>query len=771
MHWYFLIALSFLVCFGATGEEKLVNIYSDGQHKIEISSGRLSLIPTFENCSYYVNRTAAERGKKCTLEVFFRKKGAKDWTRALDPVYMDKENAWRGSLMLLEENTKYEFLGKVQGEATTEIKGEFTTRSSKFKIAETIVLNKSNFHGQLKKIKSGRSGTYVRYTSAPGFVLEGKKDCDAVIDAQNAKFVIFDGLTIKANAARHCIRLVDCEDVAVLNCDLSDFGRSDGIQDMKQKGRWTYKGKITSMDGGIFLRGGKRHLIERCYIHDSHATSNSWFYSHPNGPEAIYVDRLKGGTVIRYNDLIGSDVKRWNDAIEGSYNGSIDGGFGRDADIYGNHFAFSNDDSIEIEGGEMNIRVYYNMFQGSYCGVSTGCCRLGPSYQFRNVYYRLGDENNRSGVAFKNILSNQGDGAIYFINNTVWSPGLKASFGEIHQKPPVYNPPLKAYTRNNIAVANWSCINPDWSKWHCQLDNDLFYEIPKEKLAGRKQFFAGFKQEKNAIFGDPGFTNPEAGDLSLKSASPGRNRAAKVPGLETVHVGAIQPDGIDIPYRPIPVKVVPKVLNFNYKEAAKSLSFTLEGTESNFKGDFKVYCNDEFFTVSPSSGTLSGKEKIRFTVKIDPKKIKKPRICNGMALIRFASGFSKTVSVYADFREEASRKAESLRHASVINAGKWNGAGTFHSRVKVPQDGCYFLFAKGNFRGSSGCRVSIGQVKSPKNTRFVSRAQGFAAVRSDFTSGLFIFLKKGEYDFNFSTDMKCNVDEFYLTREPEWFLK
>ena len=767
-----LFLLLLFCCVSAfAGDEKLTNIYSDGANKVLISSGRLTLVPTFENCSYYINGTAAERGKKCTLEVFYRKKGEKEWIRALDPVYMDKENAWRGSLMLLEEDTNYEFLGKVGGASTAEIKGNFTTRSSKFKIGETIVLNKSNYQSQLKKIKSGKANSYVRYTSAPGLVLEGKKDTTAVIDVAKAKFVIFDGLTIKANGARHCIKLVDCEDVAILNCDLSDFGRTDGVRDMKQKGRWTYNGKLTGMDGGIFLQGGQRHLIERCYIHDPHATSNSWFYSHPNGPEAIYVDRLKGGTVIRYNDLIGSDAKRWNDAIEGSYNGNIDGGFGRDSDIYGNHFAFSDDDSIEIEGGEMNIRVYYNVFQGSYCGVSTGCCRLGPSYQFRNLYYRLGDENNRWGVPFKNILSNQGDGAIFFINNTVWSPGLKASFGDIHIKPPVYNPPLKAYTRNNITVATWNCFSPDWNNWHCQLDNDLFYEIPKEKFASRKQAFAAWKQEKNAIFGDPGFVDPESGDLSLKPSSPGRNRAAKVPGLETTNVGAIQPDGIELPYRPIPVKVAPKTLNFNYKEAGKTLSFTLEGTERDFKGDFKVYCNDEFFTVSPASGTLSGTGKIRFTVKIDPKKIQKARICNGMALIRFANGYSKAVSVYADFREEPSRKAESLRHASVINANKWNGTGTFHCRIKVPQDGCYFLFAKGNFRGSSGCRVAIGQVKSPKNIRFVTRAPGFAAVRSDYTSGWFIFLQKGDYDFTFSTDMKCSVDEFYLTKEPEWFLK
>ena len=183
-------SLTLLLCcasFLAADDGKLVNIYRDTYRgrktEVHISSGRLLLVPTFENCSYYVNRTPAERGKECTLEVFYRKKGAKEWTRALDPVNMEKENAWRGSLMLLEENTPYEFLGKVKGAAKAEIKGNFTTRSSKFKVAETIVLDKNNFNGCLKEIKSGKPGAYVRYTSAPGFVLVAKKGGVAAIEA------------------------------------------------------------------------------------------------------------------------------------------------------------------------------------------------------------------------------------------------------------------------------------------------------------------------------------------------------------------------------------------------------------------------------------------------------------------------------------------------------------------------------------------------------------------------------------------------------------
>ena len=771
---WFLAAVCLFCGFSAPAEE-LLNIYRDTyagrKTEVRISSGRLLVVPTFENCSYYINRIPAERGKKCGIKVFYRKKGARDWTRVLDPVDMERENAWRGSLMLLEENTPYEFKAELTGSPEKEIRGTFTTRSSKFKVGKTIVLTKENFREKLRHIESGSQGSYVRYTAAPGFVLEGgNMKLDGVIEADKARFVIFDGLTVKANGMRHCIKLTDCEDVAVLNCDLSDFGRTDGFRDMRQKGRWTYRGKITGWDGGIFIGGGRRHLVERCYIHDPRSSSNSWFYSHPTGPEAIFIDRTRGGTVIRYNDLIGSDAKRWNDAIESSGNGAIDGGFGRDSDIYGNHFAFSNDDSIEIEGGEMNIRVYYNLFQGSYCGVSTGCCRLGPSYQFRNVCYRLGDENNRFGIPFKNGMGNQGDGAVFFINNTVWSPGVRCSFGGFHARPPVYNPPLKAWSGNNIVNSSGSAFPSEWKRWNCQADNDLFFGASEALIAVSKKFLGDWGQEKNALFADPGFVDPAAGDLRLKPDSPARNRAAAVPGLKTTHLGAFQPDGLEIPRRPFPVKASPAVLNFDCKEPGKTLTFTLEGTQSGFKGNFKVLRNDDFFTVTPGSGTLSGREKIRFTVKLDPQKILMPRICNGLALIRFADGFSRAVTVYADFREDPARKAESLRHAVVIPA-KWNGKGVFRSKVKVPRDGCYFLLAGGNFNGFAPCTVSVGPVKSPKTARFITRTPGFAAVRNNHLSAWYIFLKKGEQELTFSTPMKCSVDEFYLTGEPEWFLK
>jgi hypothetical protein len=56
--------------------------------------------------------------------------------------------------------------------------------------------------------------------------------------------------------------------------------------------------------------------------------------------------------VIRYNDFSGTDeYHRFNNVISGYFNNQESGGFYKDADVYGKFFGYSNDDSIELDGG------------------------------------------------------------------------------------------------------------------------------------------------------------------------------------------------------------------------------------------------------------------------------------------------------------------------------------------------------------------------------------------------------------------------------------
>lgn len=112
-------------------------------------------------------------------------------------------------------------------------------------------------------------------------------------------------------------------------------------------------------------------MIERCYVHEPVGYTNPWngvielgefkgrkyTFTHPQGPNAVYVMQAGGGLVLRYNDFIGSQTHRYNDPVEGWENRSEIGGLAKDADVYGNVMAFGQDDAIELDGGQCNIRI------------------------------------------------------------------------------------------------------------------------------------------------------------------------------------------------------------------------------------------------------------------------------------------------------------------------------------------------------------------------------------------------------------------------------
>ena len=138
--------------------------------------------------------------------------------------------------------------------------------------------------------------------------------------------------------------------------------------------------------------GSAEVTVERCYIHDARGRSNSWYYSHPSGTEGIFVYRVAHSTVLRWNDIVGSDLHRWNDAIEGCDNFREGGGFNRDADIYGNFCIYANDDCIELDGGMQNVRCFQNRFESAISEVSIQGCMVSPVYVFDNLLAPCCDE-------------------------------------------------------------------------------------------------------------------------------------------------------------------------------------------------------------------------------------------------------------------------------------------------------------------------------------------------------------------------------------------
>lgn len=588
------------------------------------------LVPLFNSCGYYfVSKPVKD------VSVWFRKLGG-EWLKALNPVYVNENVMYRGSIVNLDENTEYEFKiignGKVMGQK------KFKTWNSQVKVAKTIVLNDKNFNGYLKIVDQGKPDGWIKYTAEPGFVLknDGKTP---LIDLVEAKYILLEGLTLDGGAS-DAIVITNCLDVRIADCDISGWGRI-GKQRFDKDGKYyDENGKAINNDAGIYLVKSKNTVIERCYFHDPRNHANSWRYSHPAGPEGMVINKPES-TVVRYNDFIGSDEHRWNDAIEGAGNFHKDGGFNRDADIYGNIMTMSNDDCIEIDGGQQNVRVFLNKFENALCGVSIQGCMSGPSYVFDNLFTNMGDEFKTAGQIIKTSSNTAGKDAVSFIfNNTMAGEGIGLPLHRL----------FKIVAKNNIIASR----NGVGGRTTCKLaetDNNL---VTAEKV----------KYEKNGIIGKyPKFTNAKAGLFKPVKGCPTIGAGVKIDNFTSdnkVDMGAFQSTtDLILPYRPIPVSLDKYQLNFSVKNGKCSGAQTVIATVNgkDFSSEYKIRQNNVFnwFTVTPASGKLVSGQKVTFTVKMKPELMKSRSLYKGVFLIRLANGYSRPVSIYAetDYRQEA----------------------------------------------------------------------------------------------------------------------
>ena len=408
--------------------------------------------------------------------------------------------------------------------------------------------------------------------------------------------------------------------------------------------------------------------------------------------------------MIRYNDFIGSDQHRWNDAIEGTGNFDVDGGFNRDADIYGNLMCFANDDAVEIDGGQTNVRVFFNKLEGCLCGVSIQGCMSSPSYVFRNLLVNMGDENGVGGQTIKTSSFANGKSAVSFIfNNTCYGDSSDLSLP--------HN--LRIVTRNNIFAGRSAISGRERSP-----QSNCDYNLLSTGDEG---------DEEHGILGVPGFVDASAGLFGLTATSPAIGRGMVIPNFATgedvrVDIGAIPYDSdLVLPVRPIPVSLDRYQLTFSSADsrAASARSVTATVSGKDFSSAYRIAQNDAFdwFRVSPRSGTLESGKEVTFTVTLLPERMQNRSVFRGVFLIRLANGYSRPVVVYGEsdvipeakpsregvFVEymEAETPSGTQAEASVEDDLASGGAclflsrdtvkGTVEYRFSVPKAGKYFL--------------------------------------------------------------------------------
>lgn len=655
------------------------------------------VVPGYTVCSVYLNNLVADHESKLKTALSYRKAGDPNWMPALPLAFLYGDRAAAGSIVKLDENSKYQLKLTVNDNGKTYEKiADFSTLNANVPVAKTIEIGPENFPGQFVAMESGSPSGYVRYVGKPGFVLQGSEDAHEVVRIEGLSHVILDGLTIRGGF-RHGVSVVASEHVIVRNCDIARFGRI-GVQDGRRAGKFFHNGHRVNNDAGLHIHTVDHILIEKNYIHDPNGTSCSWFHSHPEGPNAIYIGETNAAT-IRFNDCAGSDHTRWNDAIEGWGNGQNTGSAYQDAEIYGNLLALGNDDGMELDGGQSNCRFFYNKSEQLLCGVSTAPCLIGPSYLFQNLITNLGDVYGCIGATVKNNFSDSGKGQVFLFNNTLLTGGgismAGGSDGRDHSRYPGL---AKLIILNNLLANKASYWSYGlWSVYHSK--SDFNFLGSNQKTAEDLKLVANskFKQDQNTIIGIPEFTAENSDDFTLKPGSFGTKRGTNIPNFTPVpnpNMGAfLEDDAVPLPFRIIPFTTNVQRIDFGPDYTPKTIEILPDASlEKPIPFKIDVNLENQFLVVTPSQGIVNPGKPVALKVTIDRTKFKHARVYHAHVFVRIPDGSSRPVSVTVDATQE--QKLLEQDRKGIVKATIEHEENSAILTFNVPEDDDYYLFAQ-----------------------------------------------------------------------------
>lgn len=608
-----------------------------------LSAAELRAVPTFECCSLYLDGSDLAAGQ---ARVRYRPAGG-TWQEAHPLTASANDPAPRGSLFGLRPGTAYEAEcagpdGRVVASAA------FTTWSDDVPVARTVRIADLAPAGGAVVIDQGGSGEgWVRYVGDGRIIDGGEAAAEAVL--VTAHHVLLDGLVVRGGR-RHGIRVAATDSVRIRNADIAGWGRT-GPQDPAKGVFLDASGAAINYDAGVCVDGAADLVVERSWIHDPRGRANSWFYAHPAGPCAMYV-HARGGLVVRWNDCIGSDEHRWNDVIEGWGNGKPDGGFCRDADVYGNILAFGNDDGIEIDGPQCNVRVWGNLITGTHSGVSTAPNLRGPSWIIANAIADLGDERGVVGAAVKNgggtSLSR---GTSFLYHNTVVTTGngiAAIGYGEDRDRAM-----FRGVSRNNILAVSGQGILDSFAPPGADFDHDLF----ATPWGGAGSWQTARPMEAHGLAAGHGLNDPASGDFRSAAGSPVRGGGTPLPGF-----AHLQPDGRadlgipggrPVPWRPLAMTARPARVRFAgacADELATAATVLVDPGAITAPVPFTIRRNAacDWIAVEPASGTLEPGRTLSLSVRLLPGVMSRDGHAVGAFMLVLPDGQSLPVPVAAE---------------------------------------------------------------------------------------------------------------------------
>lgn len=372
------------------------------------SDDEYRIVPLMESASI----TLYNQTEDASANIQFKAASDSQWHQGLALQWDPIKGALSGSIVYLQPDTEYSIKVALSenGELLSEQEYSFTTRAETPPIDPDKIYYLSEIYqgGQLDLAALGIKGNANGWAKIIGdsvTVTPNNDDLSAIhIGSQN--YIMLENITT-SGGQRYGIHGYKAHHIWIKGCDISNYGR---VATEYRNGKGYHSANSTTAinyDSGIYLERNGVVVIEDCEIHSPAGKANSWEHGHPNGPNALQVwghhptESYRGQYIVRNNRFYGSADNRFNDVIEGRSNTKSYGGFGRDSAIYNNYLAYSNDDLIEIDGGQANVLVYNNEMTQGYCGISTAPNMIGPSYVFHNYIHDLGDERGKEWTAIK----------------------------------------------------------------------------------------------------------------------------------------------------------------------------------------------------------------------------------------------------------------------------------------------------------------------------------------------------------------------------------
>ena len=589
-------------------------------------------VPTLNSIGLYV-RFAHDGDRNAKVRVRFRDRAAGAWSQGMDLVRAAKGAEFRGSLLLLKPDTEYEIELRAEDPDGVAAPGNalrLTQRTwrEEVPIGEVRALPAGVIRKPVTIRAKGKPDAWVLYAPPKGATttIDVGLSAPHALIVDDSAYVIIERLTIRGGS-EHGTLLTESHHVRVRRCEMTDWGQRGK---RNAKGLWVRKagGVLNCQDAIRLGLNTRRIVVEDNYIHTPRGTSTCWRFGHPVGPQVTTLGYNESrNNVIRNNEMLGAEGHWFNDIIGSTGNGSTFGGPYRDTDMNGNFLAYSQDNAVELDGGQMNVRFWNNRMEHTYRTISFAPCILGPGYAFDNLIAHTGDEFFRAGTQFKTGANARNFGLDLVFFNTVVGPagaGLKNSPKPYTRRDNYMKGDRWWYVQSNVSARPGAYFDPS-DPWQKRPAKDMFV-----------------------------FEDAVGADYRLRAGSPGVNAGGAVAGFPRVVKGkapdlGIFEQGVDtnafMPRRPWGIEASPQhvavTATSGRATADKAATVTLSAPKSA-GATWRARVNSPWLVCSPETGPTGAPARV--TISCDASKLA-PYLHRGVVTFRTDLGLNRSLTV------------------------------------------------------------------------------------------------------------------------------